>query len=191
MFTFRRLFVAILLGASLLTPAEASPALPLSDCAALPGLTPDVWQGQGVVPGADDRWDNDANWSLGLAPLRLQNPYVCIPAGAMPVIGPGQEAQLLALDVAADGVLKVDTDGKLFVYGTALTPSTIAGRVEVLGGAFGGPGTVEVSGTLDVRSLGTSDPATITTRECAFFPGPYRLGEEPCVPGVPILGPKG
>jgi len=157
----------------------------------MPGLTPDVWQGQGVDPGADERWDNDANWSLGLAPVRLQNPYVCIPAGGMPVIGAGQEAQLLALDVAADGVLKVDTDGKLFVYGTALTPSTIAGRVEVLGGAFGGPGTVEVSGTLDVRSLGTSDPATITTRECAFFPGPYRLGEEPCVPGVPILGPKG
>ena len=191
MSTFRRFFVAILLGTSLLTPEDAFPALPLIDCEALPGLTPNVWQGLGVDPDADDQWENDANWSLGVAPVRLSNPYVCIPAGGMPVIGAGQEAQLVALDVAADGELRVETGGKLFLYGDVLTPSTIRGRVEVIGATFGGPGRVDVSGTLYVRSLGPSDPATITTRECAFFPGPYRPGEELCIPGLPIVGAKG
>ena len=191
MSTFRRLFFAILLATSLLTPENASPASPLIDCEALPGLTLNVWQGRGVDPDGDDHWDNDANWSLGLAPVHLSDPYVCIPSGGLPVIGPSQEAQLVALDVAPGGVLRVESGGKLLLYGTELTPSSIRGRVEVLGGALGGPGLVEVSGTLAVRSLGPSDPSTITTRECAFFPGPYRLGEEPCLPGVPILGPKG
>ena len=133
------------------------------DCDALPGLTPNVWQGLGVDPDADDQWENDANWSLGIAPLRLSNPYVCIPAGGTPVIGAGQEAQLVALDVAADGELTVERGGKLFLYGGALTPSTIRGRVDVVGATIGGPGRVDVSGALNVRSLGPSAPATITT----------------------------
>ena len=157
MLTFRRFLVATLLGASLLIPKDAFPALPLIDCQALPGLIPNVWQGLGVDPDADDQWENDANWSLGIAPLRLSNPYVCIPAGGTPVIGAGQEAQLVALDVAADGELKVEGGGKLFLYGGALTPSTIHGRVDVIGATIGGPGRVDVSGALNLRSLGPSD----------------------------------
>ena len=98
-----------MLGASLLAPAGCIPSRrPLLDCDALPGLTPNVWQGLGVDPDADDQWENDANWSLGLAPLRLSDPYVCIPAGGTPVIGAGQEAQLVALDVAAGAELTVE-----------------------------------------------------------------------------------
>ena len=107
------------------------------------------------------------------------------------MIGAGQEAQLVALDVAADAQLTVDAGGKLFLYGGALTPSTIRGRVEVIGATIGGPGRVDVSGALHLRSLGPSGPANITTRECALFAGPYRLGEEPCVPGLPIIGATG
>ena len=182
MLTFRRFLVATLLGASLLIPKDAFPALPLIDCEALPGLIPNVWQGLGVDPDADDRWENDANWSLGVAPLRLSNPYVCIPAGGTPVIGAGQDAQLVALDVAADGKLRVEGGGKLFLYGGALTHSTIRGRVEVIGATIGGPGQVNVSGELIMRSLGQSAPATITTRDCV-------LGL--CLPGLPIIGDKG
>ena len=191
MSTFGRYVVAIVLGTSLLAPAGASQSSTILDCDALPGLTPNVWQGLGVDPDADDQWENDANWSLGIAPLRLSDPYVCIPSGGTPVIGAGQEAQLVALDVAADAQLTVDAGGKLFLYGGALTPSTIRGRVEVIGATIGGPGRVEVSGSLHVRSLGPSGPANITTRECALFAGPYRLGEEPCVPGLPIIGATG
>ena len=74
------ILVAILLGASLSTPEDAFPAGPLIDCEALPGLVPNVWEGLGVDPDGDNDWDNDANWSLGLAPIRLSDPYVCIPA---------------------------------------------------------------------------------------------------------------
>ena len=72
------------------TPASGSQggaALLPSVCDVLAGLTPDVWQGAGITPGADDQWDNDANWSLGIAPVHLSNPYVCIPAGGLPVTG--------------------------------------------------------------------------------------------------------
>ena len=192
MLTLARFVAAILLGTSIVVPGGASAGVPLLGfCDPLPGLTLNVWQGLGVTPGADNRWENDDNWSLGIAPVRLEDPYVCIPAGGWPVIRAGEEAQLAALDVAANGVLEVDPGGELFLYGPQLTPSTIRGRVEVSGAAFGGPARVDVLGTLILRSLDPSAPATITTRECAYLPGPYRPGEEPCVPGIPILGEKG
>jgi hypothetical protein len=191
MLTLARFVAAILLGTSMVVPNEASAGLPLLGCDPLPGLTLNVWQGLGVTPGADSRWENDDNWSLGIAPVRLQDPYVCIPAGGLPVIRAGEEAQLVALDVAPNGVLEVDPGGELFLYGPRLTPSTIRGRLEVSGAALGGPARVDVLGTLVLRTLDPAAPATITTRECAYFPGPYRLGEEPCIPGVPILGPTG
>ena len=87
MSTFGRYVVAIVLGTSLLAPAGASQSSTILDCDALPGLTPNIWQGLGVDPDADDQWENDANWSLGIAPLRLSDPYVCIPSGGTPVIG--------------------------------------------------------------------------------------------------------
>jgi hypothetical protein len=186
-----RFVAALLLGTSFVVAEDASAGLPLLDCDPLPGLTLNVWQGLGVTPGADDRWESDDNWSLGIAPVRLKDPFVCIPAGGLPVIRAGEEAQLVALDVAADSVLKVDPGGELFLYGPKLTPSTIRGRVEVSGAALGGPARVDVLGTLILRSLGPSAPATLTTRECAYFPGPYRLGEQPCIPGIPIVGEKG
>lgn len=188
--TFVRL-VLLVLFAALLPFAPGPSTAATTVCDLLPGLTANVWKGLGVTPGADDEWENDANWSLGIAPVRLSNPYVCIPAGGAPVIRAGQEAQLVTLDVAQDGLVRVDPGGKLFLYGGVLTPSVIRGRVDVDGGAFGGPARVQVSGTLRLRSPGSDTPATITTRECAFFPGPFRLGEELCVPGLPILGLTG
>ena len=182
MSAFARYVVATVLGASLLIPAGASQSTPLVDCDVLPGLVPNVWTGLGVDPDADDQWENDANWSLGIAPLRLSDPYVCIPAGGTPVIGAGQGAELVALDVAAGGSLTVETGGKLFLYGGSLTPSTIRGRVDVVGATFGGPGRVDVSGSLNVRSLGPSAPATLTTRECAAAL---------CLPGLPGIGATG
>lgn len=180
--TFARFVVAIVLGTSLLAPAGASQSAPLLGCDAIPGLVPNVWVGAGVDPDADDQWENDANWSLGVAPLRLSDPYVCIPAGGRPVIGAGQEAQLVALDVAADGELTVESGGKLFLYGGLSTPSTIRGRVDVIGATFGGPSRVDVSGSLNVRSQGPSAPATITTRDCV---------RGLCLPGLPVTGPTG
>jgi hypothetical protein len=187
MSTFARFVVAFLLGTSLLAPSGAFPSSPLLDCAALPGLTPNVWQGAGVDPDADDQWENDANWSLGTAPVRLDNPYVCIPAGGTPTIRTGQEARLIALDVSAGGELTVDRGGALFLYGDALTPSTIRGRLEVVGAAFGGPGQVEVSGALHVRSLGPSDPASISTGTCALVTALELLGDDPCPAGGRIV----
>lgn len=194
MLTLVRFVVAIVVGAALPIaegPRSATPLPSLAFCDVLPGLTADVWQGLGVVPGADDQWDNDANWSLGIAPLRLTNPYVCIPAGGAPVIRATQPAQLVALNVAEDAILQVDQGATLFLSGGALTPSTISGRVVVSGGALAGPGRVDVFGTLLMQSLGPQAPVTITTRECAYFSGPYPLGEEPCLPGIPILGATG
>src|SRR5262249_53144606 len=69
--TFVRFVVAILLGASLSAPGSAPAAAQINVCEVLSGLTPDVWQGLGVTPGADDQWDNNANWSLGIAPVHL------------------------------------------------------------------------------------------------------------------------
>lgn len=191
MLTLVRFAVAILLAAWLPAPATTPAAISLNVCDVLTGLTTDVWQGLGVTPGADDQWDNDANWSLGVAPLRLSNPYVCIPAGGLPVIRAGQDAQLVALDVAPTGVLQVDEGGKLYLYGGDSAPSTIRGQMEVDGGALAGPAQVEVSGALLLRTLGPSSEATVTTRECAYFPGPYPPGEQACVPGIPILGATG
>jgi hypothetical protein len=188
---FVRFLVAVVLAAPL--PGASAPhkggLLPF--CDVLPGLIADVWQGLGVVPGADDQWEKDANWSLGIAPLHLDNPYVCIPTNGAPVIRAGQLAQLVALDVDEGADLQVEQGGKLFLFGDLLTPSAIRGTVELLGGTLGGPGKVDVYGTLSLQSLGPQAPVTITTRECAYFPPPYPLGEEPCVPGVPILGLKG
>jgi len=169
-----------------MVPAALLPSV----CDVLTGLVPDIWQGAGVTPGADDQWDNDANWSLGIAPVHLSEPYVCIPTGGLPVIRGGQDAQLIALDVAANAVLQVNEGGSLYLYGGALTPSAIRGRVQLDGAALAGPAQVEVSGTLALHTTGSSQ-ATLTTRECAFLPGPYPLGEQPCIPGVPILGSVG
>jgi hypothetical protein len=191
MLTLARVAAALLLGTSLVVTENASAGVPLLGCDPLPGLTLNVWQGSGVTPGAGDQWNDDDNWSLGIAPVRLEDPYVCIPAGGLPVIRAGEEAQLVALDVATDGVLEVDPGGELFLYGPQLTPSTIRGRLEVSGAALGGTARVDVLGTLVLRTLDPAAPTTITTRECAYFPGPYRLGEEPCVPGIPIVGEKG
>jgi hypothetical protein len=191
MLIFVRFFVAILLGTSFPALGSTPVGIPLNVCEVLSGLTPDVWQGLGVTPGANDQWDNNANWSLGLAPIHLSNPYVCIPGGGLPRIRGGQNAALVALDVAPTGVLNVDEGGRLYLYGGALTPSTIRGEVDVDGGALAGPGHVELSGTLLLHTLGPSSEATLTTRECAYFPGPYPPGEEPCIPGVPIVGAKG
>jgi hypothetical protein len=151
---FVRFVVAIVLGTSLAIPGATSAALPLTFCDVLPGLAPNVWQGLGVRPGSDDQWDNDANWSLGIAPVRLSNPYVCIPAGGLPVIRSGQAAELLVLDVAPNGVLQVDGGGDLSVLGDNLTPSTIRGRLELAGGTLGGPGQIVVTdgGIVDVAA---------------------------------------
>jgi hypothetical protein len=195
------LLVALVLGASFppagtaSSPEDALAANGLAVatpgvCDGLASLTPDVWQGAGVTPGADDQWDNDANWSLGIAPVHLSNPYVCIPAGGLPVIRAGQNAALVALDVAANAVLRVDEGGRLYLYGGESTPSTIRGRVVLDGSALAGPAQVEVAGTLVLHSSGSSQ-ATLTTRECAYLPGPYPPGEPPCVPGVPLLGAVG
>jgi hypothetical protein len=162
MFTLNRFIVSIVLGASLFTPHDALASVPLVECDPLPGLIPNVWQGEGVVPGADDRWDNNANWSLGIAPPLTTNPYVCIPAGGTPLIGQAEVAPLVALDVADGGALTVDRGGQLVLLGGLLTPSTISGRLDLLGATLSGPGRVNVSGTLAAHNLGPSDPATIT-----------------------------
>jgi len=202
MLTFSRFVIgsvaALFLGVSLPaagSTAAVAPSMPTeglpSVCDVLAGLTPNVWQGAGVTPGADNQWDNDANWSLGIAPVHLSNPYVCVPAGGLPVIRGGQDARLVALDVASDAVLQVDDGGTLYLYGGALAPSKIEGRVELDGATLAGPARVEVSGTLALRTLGPSSEATLTTRECAYLAGPYPLGEALCVPGIPIAGVTG
>jgi hypothetical protein len=174
------------------TVTRTAPAAGLASvCDVLTGLVPDIWQGAGVTPGADDQWDNDANWSLGVAPLHLTDPYACIPPGGLPVIRGGQDARLLALDVNAGAVLQMGAGARLYLYGGALTPSTIQGRVELDGAALAGPARVKVSGTLALNTLGPGNEATLTTRECAYLPAPYPPGELPCLPGVPNAGTTG
>jgi hypothetical protein len=189
--------VALCLGTSIPAGSSSATVLPTqvegasSVCDVLAGLTPDVWQGAGVNPGADDQWDNDANWSLGIAPVHLSSPYVCIPAGGLPVIRGAQVARLAALDVASNAVLQVGEGGRLYLSGGAGAPSTIQGRLELDGAALAGPARVEVSGTLALHTPGPFSEATLTTRECAYLPGPYPPGEVPCSPGVPNVGATG
>ena len=191
MSTFVRIALAILVGASLPLVGGAPAAVPLPLCDVLPGLTLDTWKGAGVTPGADDQWDDDANWSLGIAPVRLSNPYVCVPAGGLPVIRAGQDANLVALDVAPTGVLQVEQGGRLYLSGGQLAPSKIQGRVELDGATLSGPAKVDVTGTLLLHSLGPSSETTLTTRECAYLPAPFPPGEGVCTPGVPLPGTTG
>src|SRR5262245_46770660 len=174
MLTFVRFVVAIVLGGvfpGTQGSASLGLGLPLNVCDVLPGLTQNIWQGLGVKPGADDQWDNDANWSLGIAPIHLPNPYVCIPAGGLPLIRSGQVGQIVALGVAEDGVLRVDQGGKLLLSGGALLPSSIRGEVELDGATLGGPATVNLSGTLTLHGLGPSSPATLATGKIAVSNG--------------------
>jgi hypothetical protein len=174
MLTFVRFVVAIILG-GLLPGTQGSSSLglglPLNVCDVLPGLTQNIWQGLGVKPGADDQWDNDANWSLGIAPIHLPNPYVCIPAGGLPLIRSDQVGQIVALGVAEDGLLRIDQGGKLLLSGGALLPSSIRGEVELDGATLGGPATVNLSGTLTLRGVGPSSPATLATGTIAVSDG--------------------
>jgi len=172
MLTFVGFVVAILLGGLFpALPASTSLGLSLNVCDVLPGLTPNVWQGLGVTPGADDDFDNDANWSLGIAPIRLPNPYVCVPSGGLPLVPQGEVTQLVALDVADGGVLRVDQGGKLLLSGGQQLPSSIRGQVELDGSTLGGSATVNLAGTLLVRGLGPSSPARLATGKISVADG--------------------
>ena len=188
--TLPKLLLALMFGCATLVSVSSPAATVGPHCGALPGLTPNVWQGLGIGPGATDEWETAGNWSFGVAPSASADPYVCIPTGGVPRIRAGEEAQLVVLDVATGATLEVDTGGKLFLYGDQATrPSTIRGRLEVSGSTLGGPARTDVLGRLVLRNL--AGAATLTTRECAYLLGPYRSGEEPCVPGTPIAGDTG
>jgi hypothetical protein len=172
-----------------LTPVATSVG---SYCAnPLGGLTPNVWQGLGTAgPGTTDDWETAGNWSLGVP--SGTSAYVCIPSGGLPVIREGQEVQIRAIDVNVGAELQLDRGSKLFLSGNQVTqPSTVRGRIEIRGGTLGGPGRIDLLGSVLWEGLGAFRSATITTRECAYFPGPYRADEETCTPGTPIAGTKG
>lgn len=156
----------------------------------LGGLTPNIWQGLGIGPGTTDDWETAGNWSLGVP--SGTNAYACIPTGGLPAIREGQEVQLRAIDINVGAELQMDRGSKLFLSGNQVTqPSTVRGRIEIRGATLGGPGRVDLLGSLLWEGLGAFRAATITTRECAYFPGPYRADEEVCVAGTPIAGAKG
>ncbi len=178
----------------LLVPAQGAGAAG-TFCAVLPGLTANTWVGLGVGLGTD-AWETDSNWSLNQSPTVTTNDYVCIPDGGVPVLAAGEEAQLVVLDVEQGATLQVQQGGKLFVYGDQATQrSSVRGRVEVDSATLGGPGRIDLTGTLLVNNNG-GGAATLTTRECAYFPATtYRQEpdepEEPCVLGTPIVGATG
>jgi len=162
-------------------------------CAGLPDLVANRWEGAGVDdPGDDDTgedadWENDANWSLGLSPLHTpDDDYVCIPGGGQPVIdgAAGQEADVAAFDVEGGARLTVNEGAKLFIDGDQAEQRSTVRRFGVLlleGGAFGGPGRLDVRGSMFWRSLPTG-AASIMTRECSTY-------SPAC--GEPVPGPRG
>ncbi|WP_148616531.1 hypothetical protein [Nocardioides rubriscoriae] len=187
---------ALALISSLLVAAQLPASAPAqaagSFCRALPGLTANVWQGAGVGPGTSDAWAEDANWSTGTSPM-TGDKYVCIPAGGTPFItGDTSEVYSIAtMDIASGARLRIGLGAKVVVFGDqASQPSTVRGRLEVLGAGFGGDARLDVLGSVSIRNLGPGKAASLFTRLCRYYPvPPYPYpsypGEEPC------FGPDG
>ena len=129
-------------------------------------------------------------------PFRVKNaPTVCVPKGVFPVMHKGQEVQTWAINVnvgaqTADGSRRqalpvreaqatpaVDGQGS----GSRIRGATLGQRL----------GVWTCSAACLWEGLGAFRAATITTRECAYFTGPYPRDEEVCVAGTPIAGAKG
>jgi hypothetical protein len=179
--------------------ADAAPraALP-TYCQLAPSAN--VWQGLGVGPGTTDAWEDPGNWSTGMPPTGPGADHdVCVPDGGVPRIAAGEEEHLTTLDVQSGATVTVDVGGKLFLYGNqgAGEDSVVrsGGRLEVVGGTFGGISRLHVLGTMTVENAGPGAAATVLTRDCAYddTPGPAYPGEEPCTSPTPtpVSGPTG
>lgn len=98
--------------------------------------------------------------------------YVCIPPGSTVHLGPdveGWNARIQALDVAGTPAqpthLHIGSGAVLRVFGSQVTrPSVIRANVTVLlNGALGGPGRIDLRGTIQARNV-VGAPAFLTRR---------------------------
>ncbi len=109
--------------------------------------------------------------------------YVCIPAGARVSIGAGIEGRVQALDIASGGQLDILEGGKVFVYGDHQTRPThvrAGATLTLTAGSLGGPGRIEMAGTMNWRrtshvSTLTTDPVRVTNPEAPSSLSPGRL----------------
>jgi RHS repeat-associated protein len=108
----------------------------------------DTWTGP-----AEGVWGTKGNWSAGHVPTASD--VACIPSGKTPEIT-GAEKQAVSLLIGA-GSLKLS--GGSIELMNVLEPSSIQGLI-IGGGHRGGPGTLQVSGTLTWTTGGTFGTGT-------------------------------
>lgn len=186
--TFRRtisLAVATVVTVPVLAALSASPAAAVSACALTPtgGQTLFTWTGG----GADDQWMTAANWQVTGASDEDGIPtyygsdgssddsltgFVCInPAGHETItLDDSVHVHVQALEVANADL--VATGSRVMVYAPApATVSTIHGdaSVELRGSTLGGPGQIDVEGTV-VWGRSGHGVGTLDNDHCAGFP---------------------
>ncbi len=159
---------------------HASAAVPAYCSLSWPGQVRFVWDGG----GGDGLWSTGANWSNNMEPNMTYGStgYVCIPNGASVTVGEAVRGDVQAIDVQGGATLTLATGSKLYVYGDQATrPSVLRATSRTyLSGALGGPGRIDLLGTLWWRST-ANGASTITTRDCS-------LGAA-C--GAQVVGPTG
>ncbi len=163
-----------------LLPTPSSAAVPAYCSLSWPGQVRFVWDGG----GGDGQWSTPANWSNNLEPNKTYGStgYVCIPSWAEVTLGSGVQGDLQAVDVQGGATLLLDTGSKLYVHGDHTSrPSVVRATAKMYNyGAFGGPGRLDLLGTMWWRST-AGGASSITTRDCS-------LGAT-C--GGPVQGPVG
>ncbi len=156
--------LAALTGSVLIPPAAALP----SYCSlSWPGQERFEWDGG----GGDGQWSTAANWSNNLEPNLSygSSGYVCIPSWATVTMGRGTQGDIQAFDVQGGATLRLATGSKLYVHGDQSTrPSILRPTAKMyLSGAFGGPGRLDLLGTMWWRSTDFG-ASTIATRNCSL-----------------------
>ncbi len=125
-----------------------------------------VWDGG----GGDGQWSTAANWTNDQDPnlTHASTGYVCIPSGAAVTMGAGIQADIQAIDLQDGARLTLATGSKLYVYGDQATrPSVLRPTSSTyLSGTLGGPGRIDLLGTMWWRST-PNGASTIATRDCA------------------------
>lgn len=187
--TARRAFgflVAAVVAAPVLVALGSAPAQAVTGCGGSlgPGQTRYTWTGN----GADDDWSNAQNWSATgartgqIAPTYYgsvpssddsNGAFVCVAPAAPVTITLDSNAQVhvQALDVAG-ATLVAGVGSRVMVYAPAASAVSTIGAtatVRLRGGTLGGPGQIDVVGTVAWGEL-DSATAKLDNDFCADFP---------------------
>jgi hypothetical protein len=153
-----------------------------------PGFTSYVWSGDA---GTTD-FGTAFNWEGGQVPdnTGAATSVICIDAvddgnpGTVVELDGNVETQAYSLDVRSGTTLLVSEGGKLFVHADpadAVSHVRAGAALRVEGSTVGGPGTIELQGSMTWRSLVsgaatlTSDPCRVVSVDCVLTTQPGRL----------------